>query len=197
MHAPNALLELRLRLLRFRAAGKRNRPAETPATAPGTVDAALAGFVLATFLAMTMLSPVNSTFRSSFFYSRPPIRFPLHGHLRCRGHFARHEIMLERLAEAQKSSPEDRRAEVAIDFHSPRSIPPAGRTNVAKREASLAACQSLRIADLLKGVTPQIPARHVAEMWHKRIDARFHNRSSHRVLYLIPLVHGGVYTIHL
>ena len=55
---------------------------------------------------------------------------------------------------------------------------------------------ALRITDRLEGVAPQIPARRVAEMWHQRVDAGLYNRGSNRVLYLIPMVHGGVHTIH-
>jgi hypothetical protein len=62
---------------------------------------------------------------------------------------------------------------------------------------SLRPAAALRITDLPQGVASQIPARHVAEMRHDRVDARLHNRGSHRVLYLIPLVHCGVYPVHL
>jgi len=50
--------------------------------------------------------------------------------------------------------------------------------------------------DLLKGVPPQIPAWHVAEMRHQRINASLHDRGTKRVLYLIPMVHRQVDTIH-
>jgi len=48
---------------------------------------------------------------------------------------------------------------------------------------------------LSDGVAAQIPARSVAEMRHKGVDTRLHDRRADRVFYVIPVVHIGVDTV--
>jgi hypothetical protein len=48
--------------------------------------------------------------------------------------------------------------------------------------------------DLLDIMPPQIPARGIAEVRHKSIDARLHDRCANRVLHLIKVVDCGVQT---
>jgi hypothetical protein len=71
---------------------------------------------------------------------------------------------------------------------------PDGVAKGSKRRMSISFQRELR-ADFPDGMPPQIPAWSVAEMWHEGFEARLHDRCANRILYMIPVVHRGVYTV--
>src|ERR1017187_2097790 len=82
--------------------------------------------------------------------------------------------------------------------------PPPSEWRVVRPKPGRTVCRSRHVVstvrlvirtDLSEGVPPQIPARSVAEMRHKGVDARLHDRRADRVLYVIPVIHIGVYTV--